>query len=295
MRGTAAVLVVLMAVSASASLESCSQSGRFCATWECVQRGNDEEDSDCFYRITDSGRPIREIITGASDTLLTDDGHYFVCTPGGSGSSLRVFRLSDGGLTAEVKVEELLTGNDLLELSRNHNAWTLREKPGSSAELVLQNPNTSESTQEVVVDVASGKLVTPKRDIFPSYRAVVRVAAPTGKFHGWGAPHCRAGAFTEAGLTPVAPQTLFDNAVEIVEPLYPDIAKKARIAGWVSVEVIVDETGEIACYRVSQLPFGADKAAENAISQWHFHRFRKGGKVLRVESTFAFEFGRFLN
>jgi TonB family protein len=59
-----------------------------------------------------------------------------------------------------------------------------------------------------------------------------------------------------------------------VEPRYPPEAAKARIAGIVIIEAIIDEEGRVTDAQVLKpLPFGLDQAALDAVKQW---RFRPG-------------------
>ena len=68
-----------------------------------------------------------------------------------------------------------------------------------------------------------------------------------------------------------------------VEPQYPEEARKARIAGIVIVEVIIDKSGNVADINVLKpLPFGLDQAAVDAVKQWKFKPALKNGEPVDV-------------
>ena len=60
-------------------------------------------------------------------------------------------------------------------------------------------------------------------------------------------------------------------AVKRVDPVYTEVARRARIEGIVIVEAVIDRQGNVTNVRVlKSLPFGLDMAALNAIKQWKF-------------------------
>jgi TonB family protein len=68
-----------------------------------------------------------------------------------------------------------------------------------------------------------------------------------------------------------------------VEPVYPAVARKARIAGIVIIEAIIDRAGVVKDARVLKpLPFGLDQAAIDAVRQWKFRPGRYHGKPVDV-------------
>jgi TonB family protein len=68
-----------------------------------------------------------------------------------------------------------------------------------------------------------------------------------------------------------------------VEPLYPEVARKARIAGIVILETIIDTNGNVREARVLKpLPFGLDQAALDAVRQWKFRPGTRHGEPVDV-------------
>jgi len=55
------------------------------------------------------------------------------------------------------------------------------------------------------------------------------------------------------------------------DPTYSDEARKAKLQGSVTLEVLVDADGRTAHIRVARgLGFGLDEKAEEAVRAWHF-------------------------
>ena len=68
-----------------------------------------------------------------------------------------------------------------------------------------------------------------------------------------------------------------------VEPIYPAVARKARIAGTVIIEAVIDQTGVVKDVHVLKpLPFGLTEAALEAVRQWQFQPGMLDGKPVDV-------------
>ena len=73
------------------------------------------------------------------------------------------------------------------------------------------------------------------------------------------------------------------TVISRVEPVFPEEARKARIAGIVILEALIDELGNVSNVRVLKpLPFGLDQAALDAIRQWKFRPGTVDGKPVKV-------------
>src|SRR3954470_3600909 len=72
-------------------------------------------------------------------------------------------------------------------------------------------------------------------------------------------------------------------AIEKVEPVYTEEARKARISGIVIVEAIIGRDGIVKNVSVHKpLPFGLDQAAVDAVKQWKFKPGTLAGKPVDV-------------
>jgi protein TonB len=68
-----------------------------------------------------------------------------------------------------------------------------------------------------------------------------------------------------------------------VEPVYPEVARKARISGIVIVECIIDKQGNVTNVQVLKpLPFGLDQAAADAVRRWKFKPGTLNGQPVDV-------------
>ena len=76
-----------------------------------------------------------------------------------------------------------------------------------------------------------------------------------------------------------------------VDPEYTPEAKKARIAGIVVVEVIVERDCRVGAARVLKpLPFGLSQKAVEAVRQWRFSPATHEGKPIRAFFTVTVDF-----
>lgn len=68
-----------------------------------------------------------------------------------------------------------------------------------------------------------------------------------------------------------------------VEPLYTEVARKARITGSVTLETTIDANGDVRDVRVlKSLPFGLDQSAIDAVRQWKFRPATRNGRPVSV-------------
>jgi protein TonB len=68
-----------------------------------------------------------------------------------------------------------------------------------------------------------------------------------------------------------------------VDPVYPEVARKARISGIVIIEAIIDKGGTVRDVKVLKgLPFGLDQAAADAVRRWRFKPGTLNGQPVDV-------------
>jgi len=72
-------------------------------------------------------------------------------------------------------------------------------------------------------------------------------------------------------------------AISKVDPVYPEVARKARVSGIVIVECIIDKSGTVRDVQVLKgLPFGLDQAAVEAVKKWKFKPGTLNGQPVDV-------------
>jgi TonB family protein len=84
--------------------------------------------------------------------------------------------------------------------------------------------------------------------------------------------------------------TLDQHVDHRVAPVYPPIAKAARIQGTVVFEVRIGVTGKIESSRVVSGPAMLQQAAIDCLKQWTFHAFEKDGTAVPARGTVAIIF-----
>jgi protein TonB len=71
-----------------------------------------------------------------------------------------------------------------------------------------------------------------------------------------------------------------------VDPVYPEEARRARVAGIVIIEAVIGKDGRVKSARVLKpLPFGLDEAALDAVKQWTFDPGTLDGQPVDVVYT----------
>jgi protein TonB len=71
--------------------------------------------------------------------------------------------------------------------------------------------------------------------------------------------------------------------VKRIEPLYNEVARKAKIQGFVIIEAVIDRNGDVTEARIIKpLPLGLDMAALNAVKQWKFKPGTLNGQPVPV-------------
>jgi TonB family protein len=109
---------------------------------------------------------------------------------------------------------------------------------------------------------------------------------------------CVASAFAQSGDQQAQPPTIIrkaggvlqGSATQRVEPVFPPLAKAARISGSVVIEVTIDEAGSVMSARaISGHPLLKD-AAVTAARGWKFSPTMLSGTLVKVIGTITFNF-----
>ncbi len=84
---------------------------------------------------------------------------------------------------------------------------------------------------------------------------------------------------------PVSPRKIVD-----ARPLYPDIARSARVEGTVIMEAVLGTNGRVTQLRVLQSVPLLDQAATDAVRQWRYTPSLYGGRPVSVLMTITVRF-----
>lgn len=82
-----------------------------------------------------------------------------------------------------------------------------------------------------------------------------------------------------------SPEIAANNLVKKVDPVYPAIAKTARIQGTVHLKIIVSPEGNVSAVEYVDGPLLLMKAAIDAVKQWQYKPFSLDGKVVHATTT----------
>ncbi len=118
------------------------------------------------------------------------------------------------------------------------------------------------------------------------------VPGGTGLFPGGGAPIVvqppeppRPSGPVRVAELPVSPRRIGDT-----RPVYPEIARAARVEGTVILEAVLDTTGRVTQLRVIQSVPMLDQAALEAVRQWRYTPSLYGGHPVSVLMTITVRF-----
>ncbi len=79
-------------------------------------------------------------------------------------------------------------------------------------------------------------------------------------------------------------------AIERPAPAYPMVARQLKLKGKVSIEAVVNESGEVADVKVVAGNPVLSKPAVEAVKKWRFRPFEQQGKPAAAVVALSFEF-----
>jgi hypothetical protein len=94
-------------------------------------------------------------------------------------------------------------------------------------------------------------------------------------------------AVSQAGTSPVflRPQVAEKGLLNKVEPVYPPIAKAARVQGTVVLEAVIGKDGLVESLQVISGPQLLQQAAIDAVKQWRYQPYMLFGEAVEVKTT----------
>jgi periplasmic protein TonB len=91
-------------------------------------------------------------------------------------------------------------------------------------------------------------------------------------------------------LKPVSGGILNGKALRMPMPMYPELARRARLSGMVDVEVVIDVTGKVISAKAVKGPALLHAAAEQAAKNARFSPTLLSGQPVRVTGTISYNF-----
>ena len=88
----------------------------------------------------------------------------------------------------------------------------------------------------------------------------------------------------------VSAATLDEYITRKVPPMYPLIAKTARVEGMVVLNIVINKKGELADVKVVSGPAMLARGALDAVRQWRFKPYIVDGNAIEIESQVAMSF-----
>ncbi len=245
--------------------------------------------------------PVSALVSNRGDFVVTFDNWHSV----GYGDDVVVIYRPDGTLVKKFGLEDLLTEGDIETLPRSVSSihWGrehyIDEANGVLVLKVVSNGKRSwdESAKfhELKIELATGRPLEPKRDLFPQLRVIGSVdagAAPAPSDASPSKPTCSSAEedFDSPEVLRVPSEQLYAKAKARPLPPYPPVAKVARVESAVIVEVLVSKAGDVICARsLSGHPLLHAAAVATAL-KWKFEPIEASGSPAKAVGTVAINF-----
>ena len=90
--------------------------------------------------------------------------------------------------------------------------------------------------------------------------------------------------------SPIAVGSLISYATQKSNPVYPPMARNMRLTGVVKVELMIDESGQVAQVQNTSGPAMLQRAAMDAARKWKFKPFTRDGQATKATGFVSFNF-----
>ena len=91
-------------------------------------------------------------------------------------------------------------------------------------------------------------------------------------------------------LSPLEVGSLVSYATQKASPVYPVMAKNLRLTGVVKVDLVIDESGQVAKVQNLSGPAMLQRAATDAVKKWRFKPFTRDGLATKATGFVSFNF-----
>lgn len=245
--------------------------------------------------------PVSALVASNGGYLVTFDNWHSA----GYGDDVVVIYHSNGTLVKKFGLDDLLTEGDIETLPRSVSSiWWGGEHYIDDAngllvlKIVSNRKNLWEDGakfHEMKIELATGRAVEPKRDLFPQLRVFGSVDVGVALKPPDASPAKPVCSPAEEGFDSpeavrIPSEQFYANVKEQPLPPYPAIAKAAHVESTVIVELLVSKTGEVICARsLSGHPL-LRAAAVVAALKWKFKPVNISGNPAKVIGTVAINF-----
>lgn len=245
--------------------------------------------------------PVSALVCSSGDYVITFDNWHSL----GYGDDVVVIYRSNGTLVKKLGLEDILTEGDIETLlpSVSSISWGrehyIDEAKGHLVLKVVSNGKSDWDDdvkfQELKIELATGRPLEPKRDRFPQLRVFGSVDAGKAPEPSDASPSKPTGSSAEESfdapeVVRIPSEQLYAKAKERPLPVYPPLAKAARVQGTVVVDVLVSKAGGVNCARsLSGHPL-LRAAAVAAALRWKFEPIEVAGSTVKAVGTVALNF-----
>jgi TonB family protein len=266
-----------------------------------VRRADGRYSKKWEYPLVNEVSPVSAIVSNKGDYVVTFDNWHGV----GYGDDVVVIYRSNGAQIKKFGLEDLLTEGDIETLPRSVSSiwWGgnhyFDEVNGLLVLKIVSNSKRSwegdVNFHELAIELATGRPLEPKRDLFPQPRVFSSVDAGTAGERSNALPSKPTCSSTEESFDSseavrIPSDRFYEKAKVRPLPPYPPIAKAARAESTVVVEVLVSKAGDVICARsLSGHPL-LREAAVSASLKWKFEPLESIGNPAKAIGAIAINF-----
>jgi TonB family protein len=246
--------------------------------------------------------PVSAVVSGKGDYFVTFDNWHSA----GYGDDVVAIYRSNGALIKKFGLGDLLTEGDIETVPHSVSSiwWGGNHYLDANGLLVLKivsdgkDPWQDDAAfHEMKIELATGRPLEPKRDLFPQRRFFVSSSAAPESSGDVPAstpskPVCSSAeeSFDLSDVVRIPSEQLYAKAKDRLLPRYSPIAKAANMQGTVVVEVLISKTGDVICARpLSAHPILRAAAAAAAL-KWKFETLEFPGDHAKAVSSIAITF-----
>jgi TonB family protein len=248
----------------------------------------------CEFPLVNEVCPVSALVSDKGDYVVTFDNWHSV----GFGDDVVVIYRSNGTLIKKFGLEELLTDGDIETLPRSVSSmWWGGSHYIDEAnhrlvlKVVSDGKHTSDAKfHELKIDLATGRPLEPRVDLFPQLRVLSSVSAgvaPELSDNSPSKPSCSSTeeSFESPEVVRITSEQFYRKAKDRPLPLYPPLAKAARVESTVVVEMVVSKIGDVICARsLSGHPLLRAAAVAGAL-KWKFEPIAVSGDPVKAIGT----------